>query len=240
LQSGRTLLRLGDRILELAEAGGQATPVTPLLVKMFIDSAMSRAQAGIGLEGLPQDVPEIFVDYLKRVYAGPSIEVRVAAEEEFIRAARVLAGVSLGKRLVPSDFSSDEAKAALEEASPSGRATALLDALMSGGVVERRTFGGIAVLRFGLDPVAEYLTAIESVSGLRRLGLEEVMARVDALAEIQGYPKACDGYLRAFATCYRAYSGAFGLFDMVFPWEVPEKSSAFAVQKFCRLCGKSD
>jgi hypothetical protein len=41
LQVGRTLLQLGDRILGIAEAGGQATTVTPLLVTLFVDSAMS-------------------------------------------------------------------------------------------------------------------------------------------------------------------------------------------------------
>jgi hypothetical protein len=225
LQRGRILLQLGDRILELAEAGEQATLVTPLLVTMFVDSAMSRARAGSGLEGLPQDVPEIFVDYLKRVYAGPLIEVRGTAEEEFIRAARVVAGVSLGEGLVPSDFSFDEAKAALEAAGLSARTTSLLEALISGGVIERRTFGGIAMLRFGLDPVAEYLTAIQWVSELRQLGRAEVVVRVNALIEIEGYPRACDGYLTAFATCYRAYRGAFGLPDMAFPWEDREKPS---------------
>jgi N-acetylglutamate synthase-like GNAT family acetyltransferase len=224
LQGGRTLLQLGDRILELAETGGHATPVTPLLVTMFVDSAMSRAQAGLGLEGLPQDVPEIFVDYLKRVYVNPSIEARGTAEDEFIRAARVVARVSLGGRLVPGDFSPDQAKAALETAGLSPHATALLEALISGGVIERRTFGGIAVLRFGLDPVAEYLAAIQSVSDLRQLGRAAVATHINALMEIEGYPRACDGYLKAFATCYRAYRGAFGLPEMAFSWEVQEES----------------
>jgi hypothetical protein len=224
LQGGRTLLQLGDRILELAETGGHATPVTPLLVTMFVDGAMSRAQAGLGLEGLPQDVPEIFVDYLKRVYVNPSIEARGTAEDEFIRAARVVARVSLGGRLVPGDFSPDEAKAALETADLSPHATALLEALISSGVIERRNFGGIAVLRFGLDPVAEYLTAIQSVSDLRQLGRAAVATHINVLMEIEGYPRACDGYLKAFATCYRAYRGAFGLPEMAFSWEVQEES----------------
>jgi hypothetical protein len=231
LQGGRTLLQLGDRILELAEAGGQATLVTPLLVTMFVDSAMSRARAGAGLEGLPQDVPEIFVDYLKRVYSGPSIEARGTAEDEFIRAARVVARVSLGARLVPSDFSSDHAKAALAEAGLSDRATLLLEALISGGVVERQTPGGIEVLRFGLDPVAEYLAAILSVNNLRMLELANVTAFLNALMKVEGYPRACDGYLKAFATCYRAYSGAFKLRTIpLFPWEVEVKPSPILLQ----------
>jgi len=175
------------------------------------------------LDSLPQAVPEIFIDYVKRVYAGPSTVVRNTAEDEFIRAAGVLARTSLGTRLVPTDFSPDEAIAALGTAGLGDRATTLLDGMISGGVIERRTYGGIKVLRFGLDPVAEYLTAIHFVGELRQLGLSEMEVRVNALKETDGYPEACDGYLKAFATCYRAYSKAFSLPDMWFPWESREE-----------------
>jgi hypothetical protein len=48
-------------------------------------------------------------------------------------------------------------------------------------VVERQTPGGIAVFRFGLDPVAEYLAAIQSVNDLRELELAKVTAFLNAL-----------------------------------------------------------
>ena len=96
LQGGRTLLQLGDRILGLAESRGQAAAVTPLLVKLFVDGALARATAGVGLEGLPQDVPEIFVDYLRRIYAGPRVNSHSTAEEDFIAAARIVARVQPG------------------------------------------------------------------------------------------------------------------------------------------------
>ena len=91
---------------------------------------------------------------------------------------------------MPSDFTPDESKAALEAIGLSARATALLEALMSGGVIDRRTFGGVPVLRFGLDPVAEYLTAIQSVSDLRQLGRADVELQVNALVGTEGYPRA--------------------------------------------------
>jgi hypothetical protein len=222
LGDGHMLLQLGARILELAETGGEATPVTPLLVTMFVDSAFSRAQAGLSTDSMPQNVPEIFIDYVKRVYALPTTATRGAAEDEFIRAAGLLARVNLGDRLVPGDFSSDDAMAALGTAGLSDRASALLEKMISAGVIERRTFGGIAVLRFGLDPVAEYLTAIHFVGELRRLDLAEIETRLNVLKETDGYPEACDGYLKAVATCYRAYSKPFRLPDMTFPWEILE------------------
>jgi hypothetical protein len=166
-------------------------------------------------------VPEIFVDYLRRVHSGPAADTRDSPEDEFFRAARVVAKASLGARMVPSDFSADEATTALEAAGLGARATELLAALTSRGVIEHRALGGISILRFALNPVAEYLAAIQMVSDLRQLGRAEVAARIDALTEIEGYPSASDGYLRAFATCYRAYAAAFRLPDTAFPWELP-------------------
>ena len=193
--------------------------MTPLLVTLFVASALSRAQAGLGLDSLPQDVPEIFIDYLRRVHSAPVTDVHGTAEGEFIRAARVVARASLGARMIPSDFSLDDAMAALGAAGLSDRATMLLKALTTGGVIELTKPGGIAILRFGLDPVAEYLTAIQAVSELRQLGRAEIRLYINKLQEIEVYPNTCDGYLRAFATCYRAYSAEFRLPDATFPWE---------------------
>jgi hypothetical protein len=194
----------------------------------FVSSAMSLAQCGRGLDALPQDVPEIFVDYLRRVYAGPESEVRGTTEDEFIRSARVLARMSLGAQHVPGDFSPNEAKSALAAAALSDSALTLLEALISGGVLERRTFGGIAILRFSLDPVAEYLAAIEAVLELRSVSQTEVVDRVKTLTAMEGYPTACDGYLKGFAVCYRAFRRPFGLPEMTFPWETGEELSTLS------------
>ncbi len=125
LQVGRTLLQLGDRILGVAEAGGRATTVTPLLVTIFVESAMSRARDGMALDDLPQDVPDIFLDYLKRIQAGPGTAPSSAAQDQFVDAALVLAELSLGARRVPNDFSIDEARTALGE-----HATAQLETMI--------------------------------------------------------------------------------------------------------------
>jgi photosystem II stability/assembly factor-like uncharacterized protein len=228
LQGGRTLLQLGNRILELAEAGGRATPVTPLLVTMFVDSAISRASVGQALEDLPQDVPGIFADYLKRVYKSPSTGAAGTAEDEFVHAARVLAELSLGARLVPGDFTPEEAKAKLDASGLGADATMLLQALLGGGVLESRTIGVTKLLRFSLDPVSEYLTAMKAVSDLRQLGQDKVVFKIHKLTRTEGYPGACEGYLKAFATCYRVYGDAFKLPDLAFPWESAESAKPAA------------
>jgi len=215
LRRGQTQLELGGRILALAEAGENATPVTPLLVRLFVDSALNRTASGQGLGGMPQDVAEIFLDYLRRVW----VPVAGVEERAFVDAAKLLAGVSLGPRRVPGDFSRNEAIAPLKGAFPENIVLPLLDQLISSGVVERRSIGGVELLRFSLDPVAEYLTAIRAIEDLRHADPDTAAGVIEALTKTDGYPIACDGYLRAFATCYRGYRVAFRLPEARFPWE---------------------
>ena len=219
LQDGHTQLRLATQVLAIAETGGIQTPVTPLLVTLFVQSALARARSGITLDTMPQDVPEIFIDYLRRVDAARRDGAAVVGEDRFVAAAQILAETSLGTNLVPGDVTPDEAVQALAKAGFADDAAALLDRLVLGGIIEKREPGGIAILRFGLDPVAEYLAAIRGVAALRRKGPAEVAGAVAAFTQAVPAPAACEGYLRAFATCYRAYRPTFRLPEVAFSWE---------------------
>jgi hypothetical protein len=173
LKDGQIYLELGRKMRELARAGSQFNPVTPLLVKLFVDSALRRASAGENLDSLPQDVPEVFLDFLKGVHPETAGEPGSLGEVEFIRAATELAKTCLGERMVSYDFSYVEAKKALDDIVElkglPDRAPELLDALISSGIIERRIVGVESILRFALDPVAEYLAAIDAVTELRSL-----------------------------------------------------------------------
>jgi hypothetical protein len=213
----RQQVQLGERVLALAEAGGSATSVTPLLVQLFIDSAIERARDGGSFEDMPDAVPEVFIDYLRRVH--PQSAASTVSEEKMIRAARVLAVVSLGQNQIPTDFRPDDARAALTARSfAADEADTFISQLIANGVVEQRHFGGLPLLRFNLDPVAEYLAAIDHIDQLRadRGGWSGFMAQ---LQQTDGYPTRIEGLLRAVSTCYRAYRPHFRLPDLVFPWD---------------------
>jgi hypothetical protein len=216
LQQGDAQLYLGKRILAIAEAGGDETPVTPLLVTLFVDSAVRRTAAGQSLDGMPHAVPEIFVDYLRRVNAGRSDEAGVT-EESFIAGAQCLAAVSVGSNHVPGDFMYADAIAALKDAGFWESSAALLDRLIAAGVIERRQPGGVPVLRFSLDPAAEYLAAIRQIFMLRKGGTSAFGGHLAKLREIDGYPTLLAGYLAAFATCYRTYESELRLPQISLP-----------------------
>src|SRR5271166_1168112 len=230
LQQGDAQLYLGKRILAIAAAGGNETSVTPLLVTLFVDSAVRRTAAGQSLDDMPHAVPEIFVDYLRRVKAGRTGEAGVT-EDTFIAAAQCLAAVSLGSNYVPGDFMPTDAIAALKEAGFSESAAALLDRLVASGVIERRLPGGIPVLRFSLDPAAEYLAAIRQIFILRQGGASAFEGHFAKLREIDGFPTLIGGYLAAFATCYRAYKSELRLPEISFPRVGEAEPSATAAPR---------
>jgi hypothetical protein len=74
------------------------------------------------------------------------------------------------------------------------------------------------VVRFGLDPAAEYLAAIEWID---RLGTDAPAwaSFIERLQQVNAYPESIDGFLGALSTCYLAYLTPLHLPDMKFPWK---------------------
>ncbi len=93
----------------------------------------------------------------------------------------------------------------------------MLDRLVAGGVIERRLPGGVPVLRFSLDPAAEYLAAIRQIFILRQGGVSAFEDHFVKLRGIDGFPALLGGYLAAFATSYRAYKSELRLPEISFP-----------------------
>jgi hypothetical protein len=219
LKDGRVQLRLGEQILALAEAGGRRTPVTPLLVTLFVQSAIDRATEEGSLDEMPDAVPEVFVDYLRRLNSGGVQETTAVPDDVFIEAARILASVSLAPNLLPQDFLERDALEALAKDDAGEEAQTLVDRLVAGSLIERRLRAGHRILRFSLDPAAEYLAAMREVFGLKAAGLDGWQSYLAELARREEYPDGFAGYLMALATCHRAYRQDFRLPEIRFPWE---------------------
>jgi hypothetical protein len=160
---------------------------------------------------MPGLVPEVFVDYLRRVNSSGTKSDGSVSDDLFIQAAQTVASVSLGKNLIPQDFLPQDAADALRQDGAGNQEEALLSRLIASGVVERRTPGGLAVLRFNLDPVAEYLAAIKRVFTMKAATREEWQSYLSSLEKINNYPHGPEGYLTALATCYKAYKNEFSL-----------------------------
>jgi len=219
LRDGRMQLQLGEKILALSEMGGQRAPITALLVTLFVDSARRRVQEGHALDDLPKVMPDIFVDYLKRLNTVTGSSEQKIADPIFIQAGQVVAAVSLGRSLVPQDFLAAEALAALSKDGLGSQGQQLLDQLIGAGVIERRAPGGYVLLRFSLDPAAEYLAATRQIIMLKSADARRWKTYLSSLRKIDGYPDVIEGYLTALTNCYRALKQELSLIDLAFPWE---------------------
>jgi hypothetical protein len=181
----RQQLKLGDRVLALVQAGGRVLNVTPLLVTLFVEGALARSRENRSLDQLPTSVPEVYLDYLRRLNPYQATTPDAVDDTTIVRAARVLARTSLGHSFVPSDVRRESAEAALREAAFDVEPRLLVDRLIANGVVEQREIGGAQVLRFALDPVAEHLAAVEAVHELGSSLRTRAAARVVSAIRIE-------------------------------------------------------
>jgi hypothetical protein len=208
---GRKPLQLGERFMALVEDVGEHLKITPLLVKLFIDNAVGHVQKHPSdwLSDLPLSVPETFLDYLARVdSAGKNLK---SVDPEMLKAARELANCSLDSTYTPRDFFREDAEQRLTEA---GINTTLIDRLISNTVLEEYQPGGIRILRFTLDPLAEYLTALYLLNKFRA---NEVQWNVwlKTIRHTGGFPSSMRGFLVALEVCAKTYSAQFNPPDSV-------------------------
>jgi hypothetical protein len=221
-------LALAQRILQIVEAGG-GLAVTPLLVTLFVDAAVGRTTLLLQTDEMPIDVPEVYLDYLERLNPTDPTRLDLFDHKITLAAAIILARASLGEDLVPTDFRRDDAEKRLLGVGLAS-APAIVDRLISNNVIQEQSVAGLSLLRFHLDPVAEYLVAIATC---RELG-EDQTAWQKTIANIVAtpkYPDATHGFLTALSVCYASYQRPLKLARVEFPWAEmmrisPEKMGA--------------
>ena len=174
--SERTQLRIADRALDIFERRGKKVPMTPLLVTMLVDSAVKRfsRNGGPQPQELADSYPQLIVDYLVRVNPQAEDAPDRLDNEFMIRAAKALSRAALEPDFLPKELAGEAAVATLNEANrrhfgSSGAmgsdAESVIRRLMGNDLVERRSRGGTRFFRIRLDPVAEYLAAIDWTEG---------------------------------------------------------------------------
>lgn len=173
--------------------------ITPLLVKLYADSAIEALQSS-DMVRLPRSVPELMLAYvneLNRSEAHRDLQVQ--------RDAKCVAWAMLRKTFRPIMISRDSAIKALDLASNDGAETRLID------LIERLRLIRIVGearnrVQFGLDPLSEYLAAIHVFEkhGTKKEPWSRLLKRVDNLP---GGPAASRGFLQALSDVLMAADG---------------------------------
>ncbi len=210
---GRQALQMGDRLLAAVEGGSKRLVATPLLIKLFVDQAIELRKRGEPLGHLPVSIAETMLEHLRRTNPQDSQTPNYVSNDVIIQAARVLGRCSLGDDYVPRDFFQDAAQKALDEHGLRAGQANLIGRLAENGVIEERDRGGTKILRFSLDTVAEYMTALYWLDRLRD-NASEWQAWLAHLRSVDGYPDRIRGFVVALEDCVLTYQHDFHVPDV--------------------------
>jgi hypothetical protein len=204
--------------VSLVSSDARLSTATPLVAVLFVESALQRARQGRVQGDLPDLIPEVFLDYVRRLNPEIGPVESLTPHDLAVEAACILATASLGIDWVPADFNRSDAIRVLATRGHPEVAERVLARLVANGVIESRRVAVTEVLRFALDPAAEELASIDTV---RRCGADMDLwqAHLNDLVQVRGYPDRCEGYLQALGVCYRAYRQPLRLPDLNLPWE---------------------
>jgi hypothetical protein len=202
---------------ETLKRGSRPQLVTPLLVKFLIDDAIETVRSSGAIKALGNTMAEAVAGYVRRLAAREASLSEVNTEDQVIGAARVLGMLSLSGDYVPRAFYSDAAHRELS-ARFGPNADAIFDSLTKSGLLDKSSFAGTTKLRFGLDPVAEYLAAFFWLDRLRN-DSDQWTDWTDGLQKVQGYPAGIQGFLSAVTECCVRYRSHFNVPFKHLPWD---------------------
>jgi hypothetical protein len=154
-------LELGKKLASLIQGNAGGRLITPLIVKLFVDRAIELVEKQDSIDNLPNSIPEVYFDYLRRVNPSGDGIANQVPDDEMMRAAEVLGELCLGKDFVPREFTRSNARLVLaQEGWVYPGPLDPIQRLVDNGVLVERVSGTDTFLRFLLDPLAEFLGAM--------------------------------------------------------------------------------
>src|SRR5262249_15889749 len=156
------------------------------------DQAVELRRQNETLAHLPVSLAETIIEHLRRTNPqDPDVPNRVPTDT-LIRAVRVLGNYSLMPQFVPHDVFRDDAQRALQEHSISTEGADIIQRLIDNGILEERNRGGTSIVRFVLDPIAEYTAALYRLDKLRDRQ-HDWEGWANEICSTEGYPKEMMG-----------------------------------------------
>ena len=209
---------IARRALSIVAQRGKRVPMTPLLARLFVDSAVAviERDGGFDPDKYVKSVPETIIDYLFRVNPQDDDAPNRLENKLMILVAKALSRAALKPNFVPRDLHPRDVADAIEVAKEMYRETGRttdVDArtverrLVDNEFVEKHVSAGGEYLRIRFDPVAEYLAAIdlaeECGSSSERW---EVLLKI-----MQGENFAGEGFLVSLFDVVTTYTERYGI-----------------------------
>jgi RecA/RadA recombinase len=198
---------LAEKLASLIRLGDREVPLTPLLVRLYVDKAVALKKANEPLAGLPVSIPDVYFDFLRTVNPqGPGV-ANALSNEQMLRAAEIVGKLALEPDFIPKELARSVARERL--AAQGWKEPEKLDPLqrlIDNGVLLEREAGIDGLLRFVLDPIAEMLAAM---AWARELAKSSVPP--GELTAVLGSSEAAGaGFRTAFQVVYHTYGKLYG------------------------------
>jgi|GEM_PF-4062385 len=193
---------LAKKFADTVYIQGVSVTVTPLLVRLFFDRVIELLSSGRSLDDLSSSIPELYCDYLRRLNPKSEAATNFLADDDMLRVAEVLGLLALGEKFVPQEFERIQAEERLLAAG--GKDFTRIDPLqrlIDNGVLIRKTAFTTELLRFTMDPLADFLGAMAHARacGSDASNWQALVAILNTLG-----PRA-NGFRAAWCIVYRTY-----------------------------------
>jgi hypothetical protein len=189
-------LDLGNRIVHLLRSSENETPLTPLLVKLYVERAVELLFQGKTMDELPKTIGEAYFDFVLQLLRGSDIGDTAVALESL----KALSVLSLGDQFAPGRFGWERAVEALLPIAGTG-AQVILNKLVSAGLLATERMGLQVLVQFVLDPLAEFCAAYAYA---QRCGANRSEWRKLA-ASVKGAAEGAHGFRTALSSVVSAY-----------------------------------
>lgn len=190
VQDEQDRLAFAAKIAELVENTHHNAAISPILVRLIVDNALSDALNNKSvpaiIEGIPTHIPQVYFDYLLRMHPTQATASNFLHDYQIIEVAGLMARLSLNEKFEPGYFKASDIYELLAKDAQYNGIDAVQRFLDNEIITPRRSLG-IFYLRFILDPLAEYLAASRLYDEYKKAGqLDEFIMKV-AKADSPGF-----------------------------------------------------
>lgn len=208
----REQLSLGERLatlLGLTSAEGEKDiPLVPLHVRLFVEEAIRLTHEHKSLDNLPLSLPEVYFRYLRRVNPEDPSVPNFLDGDRMLKTAQRLGKFAIGEDFIPKEFSRDAALLALKDVGEKlNDSCDPIARLILNGIIIKKPGGLATLLRFSLDPVAEFLAAAQYAA--------EAGADANQWDSLLRDSKSASGFRTALMLTRQAYGKQMG-------WVLPD------------------